>query len=307
MYGKRPTQLAMLAALAVLMAQSGRAADNSATPVSTQTLGATVNLPPLYEPTIQSIGALAASGATSLKTFRSEARTQSIRAALSKALLGSPPSTITLDKANTDQALGEVAILCTPRAAYAEKQLYQNYLNTLVQNIDAISSKTTQDSTILGALKLLFASSGYSITDAIGVDSKAVADAANKNKAACEADLKSYAPDYYGVDMPERAPTAALTAAAGGVVDLSFLGPVGTLITTFLEVIQPVLTQAASAVDQQRRDEAIQTALVDNEPKIAEAGEQLADQIDGYLGATRHRLAGAFVEQFVSSGACRST
>jgi len=169
-----------------------------------------------------------------------------------------------------------------------------------VQNIDAISSKISQDSTILDALKLLFASSSYNITDAIGVDAQAVADAATKNKAACEADLKSYALDYYGVDMPERAPTATSTAAAGGVVDLSFLGPIGTLITTFLGVIQPVLTQAASAVDQQRRDEAIQTALIDNEPKIAEAGEQLADAIDSYAAAARHRLAGMFVEQLVS-------
>jgi hypothetical protein len=300
MFGKRPIQLAMLATMVVVVAQSGRAADNSATAVATQTLGTTVNLPPLYEPTIQSIGALAASGATSLKTFRSDARTQSIRAALSKVLLGAPPSTITLDKANTDPVLGEVAILCAPRGSYAGKQLYQNYLNTLVQNIDAVSNKTTPDSTILDALKLLFASSGYNITDAIGVDPKAIADAATKNNAACEVDLKSYAPDYYGVDMPERAPTAALTAAAGGVVDLSIFGPVGTLITTFLGLIQPVLTQAASAVDQQRRDEAIQTALIDNEPKIAEAGEQLADAIDSYVGAARHRLAGAFVEQLVS-------
>jgi hypothetical protein len=299
MLRKRPTRLAM-AAMAVVVAQSGRAADNNATAIATQTLGTTVNLPPLYEPTIQSIGALAASGATSLKTFRSDARTQSIRAALSKVLLGAPPSTITLDKANTDPALGEVAILCAPRAAYAGKQLYQNYLSTLVQNIDAVSSKTTQDSTILDALKLLFASSSYNITDAIGVDPKAIVDAATKSKAACEADLESYAPDYYGVDMPERAPTAASTAAAGGVVDLSFLGPVGTLITTFLGVIQPVLTQAASAVDQHRRDKAIQTALVDNEPKIADAGEQLADAIDSYVAAARHRLAGAFVEQLVS-------
>jgi hypothetical protein len=299
MFEKRPTQLAIVAA-AVLMAQGGWAADNSATAVTTQTLGATVNLPPLYEPTIQSIGALTASGATSLKTFRSDARTQSIRAALSKVLLGAPPSTITLDKANTDQALGEVAVLCAPRAAYAGKQLYQSYLNTLVQNIDAVSSKTTQDSTILDALKLLFASSGYSITDAIGVDPKAVSDAATKNKAACEADLKSYALDYYGVEMPEHVPTAALAAAAGGIVDLSFFGPVGTLISTFLGLVQPVLTQAANAVDQQRRGEAIQTALIGNEPKIAEAGEQLADAIDAYVAATRHRLAGSFVEQLAS-------
>jgi len=60
MLRKRPTRLAILAAMVVVVAQSGRAADNSATAVATQTLGTTVNLPPLYEPTIQSIGALAA-------------------------------------------------------------------------------------------------------------------------------------------------------------------------------------------------------------------------------------------------------
>jgi hypothetical protein len=42
MLGKRPTQLAMLAAMVVAVSQSGRAADNSATAVATQTLGTTV-------------------------------------------------------------------------------------------------------------------------------------------------------------------------------------------------------------------------------------------------------------------------
>jgi hypothetical protein len=254
----------------------------------TQTLGTTVNLPPLYEPTIQSIGALAASGATSLKTFRSDARTQSIRAALSKVLLGAPPSTITLDKANTDPALGEVAILCTPRGAYAGKQLYQNYLDTLVKNIDAVSNKTTPDSTILDALKLLFASSGNNITDAIGVDPKAIADAATKNKAACEVDLKSYAPDYYGIDMPERAPTAALTAAAGGVVDLSIFGPVGTLVTTFLGLIQPVLTQAASAVLSGANSRPFWIAKARLRPRRAVCFGNIG--IGGYNGACNRQL-----------------
>lgn len=128
----------------------------------------------------------------------------------------------------------------------------------------------------MDALKLLFASSSYNITDTIGVDPKSISNAGTKDKAACEADLNSYATDYYGVDVPERTPTAALTAAARGVVDLSFLGPVETLITTFLGIIRPVLTEAASAVDQQRRDEAIQTALIGNESKIAEATDEAA-------------------------------
>jgi hypothetical protein len=298
----------MLAAMAIVLAHTnGRAAqaaapDNAAAATSTQTLGTTINLPPLYEPTIQSIGALAASGTTSLKTFRSDARTRPIRAALSKLLLDSVPTTITLEKANNlDQPLGEVALLCTPRAAYTVTQIYQNYLNTLVQNIDAVSNKTPADSTIIDALKLLLASSSYNITDNIVVDAKAVSDAAAKNKATCEADLKSYAQDYYGVGMPAAAPTAAAAAGgAGDVVDLSIFGPVGTLIGTFLGVIQPVLTEAASAVDEQRREDSIRTALNVNEAWISEAGGKLADAIDVYVASERHRLAGGFVEELVS-------
>ena len=193
-------------------------------------------------------------------------------------------------------------MLCSPRAAYASEQLYQSYLNTLVQNIDAVSNKVVADSTILDALKLLFATSSYTITDTVGVDQKTVADVGAKNKAACEADVKGYAKDYYGVDMAAGAHTeAAAPAAVGGAgIDLSFFGPFGTLLTTFIGAIQPVLIQAASAVDQQHREQAIQTALVDNEPRVAEAGEQLANAIDGYVAATRHRLAGGFVEQLVS-------
>jgi hypothetical protein len=67
-----------------------------------------------------------------------------------------------------------------PRLGYAQKQLYQNYLSTLIQNIDAVSNKSAPDGTILDALKLLLASSGYAVTDLIGVDPKTVADAATR-------------------------------------------------------------------------------------------------------------------------------
>jgi hypothetical protein len=299
---KRSIQLSALAVMIVISAKTGgRAADNSAAPISAPTLGVTVTLPPLYEPTIQSVGTLAASGATALKTYRSDARAQPIRAALSRALLAAAPVTITLDKTNADPTLGEIAILCAPRGGYASEELYQNYLNTLVQNIDAVSNKVVADSTILDALKLLLASSSYTITDTVGIDPKTVADVGAKNKAACEADLNSYAKDYYGVDMPVAGHIdAAASTAAGGGIDLSFFGPWGTLLGTFIGVIQPVLTQAAGAVDQQHREQAIRTALVDNESKVADAGEQLANAIDNYVVASRHRLAGAFVEQLVS-------
>jgi hypothetical protein len=296
-------RLSATAATIVLLAQtSGRAADNSTMPISAPTLGVTVTLPPLFEPTIQSVGALAAAGETALKTYRSDARVESIRAALARTLLASVPATIILDKASADPTLGENTILCGPREGYASEELYESYLSTLVQNIDAVSNKVIADSTILDALKLLFASSSYTITDMVGVDPQTVADVGTKSKVACEADLKSYAKDYYGVDMPvaARFDAAAPAAAGGGGADLSFFGPVGTLISTFIGVIQPILTQAASAVDQQHREQAIRTALVDNEPKVAAAGEQLANAIDNYLAATRHRLAGAFVEQLVS-------
>jgi hypothetical protein len=205
------------ALIATLSQASVRAADNAATtPTTSTTLGVQIKLPALYEPVVQSVGALAASGAAALKTSRSDVRTESIRAGLSRAMLAATGDTIVLDENNGDTALGEVTLLCAPREDYAKKAVYQSYLNTLVQNINAVSSKTVADSTIVDALKILFASSGYSIADNVVVDAKGLAELGAKNKGACEEDLKSYVKDYYGIEIPASHAAAAAAVVGGG-------------------------------------------------------------------------------------------
>ena len=53
---------------------NGQPADPTGKPSSTQTLGVQIILPPIYEATISSLGALATSGAAAIKTYRSDVR-----------------------------------------------------------------------------------------------------------------------------------------------------------------------------------------------------------------------------------------
>jgi hypothetical protein len=276
-------------------------ADAASAQNTTSTVGVQVNLPPLYEATIQGVAALATSGATALKTYRSDARSQAIRAALSKALLAVGGSTngIVLDSGSNNPALGEDEILCGPRQNYSSKIISENYLNALVQNIDAVSKKAVANSNLLDALKLLITTSNYTIVDTVKIDPAAIAAIAANVKQACEADIKNYAQDYYGTEMP-TAHAATAAAAAGVGIDFSFLGPIGTLINTFIAILQPVVIDAAGIVDEQRRELAIRTALVENQTKITETGKQLAAEVDNFSAASRHRLVGEFLEQLVS-------
>lgn len=77
------------------------------------------------------------------------------------------------------------------------------------------------------------------------------------------------------------------------------MGPIGVAIDTFLSILQPVLINAAEAVDETRRLNAIQSALndPDTESKIKTTGEALATAIDAYASATCLVAAGAFVDQ----------
>jgi hypothetical protein len=237
MHSFRTTTISLVATIVLSVHANGQTTTTTTTDPTSKTnpatsVGVSITLPPLYEATIQGVSALATSGAAALKTYRSDARAGAIRAALSKALFAASgaPTTITLDKANKDPALAEITILCGSREDYASEDVYRNYLNTLIQNIDAVSKKASADSTIIDALKLLLASSSYHITDGVKVDPQTVADIRAKATAACEADLKAYAKDYYGADMPvatQTASAASAAAPAGLGIDFSFLGPGG--------------------------------------------------------------------------------
>lgn len=263
----------------------------------------TVVLPPAYESIVASAGALATSGAAALKSYRADARTAAIRTALTKALLSlGAETTITLGKPDADALVGEKALLCAFRSSYTGSVADLNYLTSLVQKLNSVSKPSPAPTDIIGALKLLFATANYSISDDIQVKSPAPSQA--KAAAICEIDLKSYDIDYYGaaaggVSPPQ--PAAAPSAAAPGI-SFAFLGPIGSLIDTFVGILQPVLIDASTIVDQARRQAVVEQAL--NDPnihsKIVKSGKNLALAVDNFAVSSRRRLVGSFVEQLVA-------
>jgi hypothetical protein len=294
--------------VAGLLISSGQGFAQGTTPPGTaNSLGVPVTLPPAYESTISALSALATSGAAALKTNRANARALIIRTALTKTLLASAPSvtSIVLDKDNQDPALSEIALLCTPRQSYISNSVSLNYLNTLVQNLNAVSAKAAAPSDITGAIKLLLATSNYAIADKVKVDAQTIDSLAAATLASCKDDLISYDRDYYGTAIRAGAPIAnpaAAPAATGSIDTFAFLGPVGTLIDTFLSILQPVLIDASELVDETRRQTAIETALSDPEmeKKIATTGKQLAGALSAYAAASRYTQAALFVEQLTT-------
>jgi hypothetical protein len=272
-------------------------------PARADDLPATVVLPPAYESIVASAGALATSGAAALKSYRADARTAAIRTALTKALLGiGEETTITLGKPDSDVLIEETALLCTVRASFTGSVADLNYLTSLVQKLNAVSKPAPAPTDIIGALKLLFATANYSISDDVQVKSPATSQA--KAAKICETDLKSYDIDYYGALAGGLSPPqpAAAPPAAGAAISFAFLGPIGSLIDTFVGILQPVLIDASTIMDQARRQAVVEQAL--NDPKIhskiAQSGKQLALAVDGFAVSSRRRLTGLFVEELVA-------
>jgi hypothetical protein len=277
---------------------------------TSSSLSVTVALPPTYESTISALSALATSGPAALKTSRANARALAIRTALTKKMLaaGSSVTSIVLDKDNQDPTLGEIALLCTPRQDYIRSSVSLNYLNSFVQNVNAVSAKAAAPTDIAGAIKLLLATSNYSIADKIKVDDKTIDSLSTSTLANCKADLSSYDQDYYGAPIRSAPTLTSATGAASGsggissITTFAFLGPVGTLMDTFLSVLQPVLIDASVIVDEARRQAAITAALSDPaiEAKIAATGKQLAGALSAYAAASRHTETALFVEQLTA-------
>jgi hypothetical protein len=301
----RTSALPLLACAAFVLSTPAGAQTAAKSPVATTTtLGNPITVPGVYESTVSSIGALATSATAALKDNRSEQRTLAIRRALATALMnGGLNEPIDLGK---DSALGEAAILCAPRENYVTNSIYLNYLNTLAQNIDTVSAKPPAPTDIPSAIKLLFASSSYTITNKVAVDAAAIKKLSDKVSENCAADLSGYESAYYGRAITTAAAPEAVTDTGSGsgtsVSTFAFLGPIGGAIDTFLSILQPVLINASQAVDEARRLKAIQTALDDpqTQAKIRKAGGQLAAAVDAYSAMSRYGTVGAFVEQLVA-------
>lgn len=282
---------------ALLLCSSGEAQT-----ADTKSLSVPVALPPAYESTISSIGALATVGAVALESNRSNRRMMKVRAALTRKLLASPPpvASIALDKTGSDPSLEDIGMLCEPRKAYVADMVALNYLDTLVKNVDTLGAKTTPPSDILSALKLLIATGSYSVVDKVKVDSATVNELSAKAYSRCLADVQAYEKAYYGVAI--KPPAESTEAATPPSIDaFAFLGPIGSLIDTFLSILQPVLINASQIVDEERRRAAIEAALSDKDihQKISTTGKQLANAVQEFASASKYRLVGQFVEQLI--------
>jgi hypothetical protein len=265
----------------------------------------TIVLPQVYETIIASAGALATSGAAALKSARSDARNLAFRLALTKAILTLPAGTTTiqLDKADTNPELGETALLCDVRLDYIKNVAGLNYLNSLVQKLNAVSKPVAAPTDIVGALKLLLATSSYSISDGVQSKPANVSSLQAQTLTTCETDLKLYDKAYYGQAAGGTAlPTNEAAAAPALGISLAFLGPIGTLIDTFVSILQPIFIDTSTMVDEARRRGVIENALNDpaTRAKIETVGRDLATAVDNFATTSRRSAAGFFVEQLVT-------
>jgi len=206
----------LVLSVAGILVWSGQSYSQGTTPPgATTSLGVSVPLPQAYESTILALNALASTAATVLKANRANARALVIRTALAKKLLASAPSatSIVLDRDNQDPTLGEIALLCVPRQDYINNSVSLNYLNTLVQDINAVSATPPAPTDIAGALKLLLATSNYAVTDKVNVDAANITNLASATLASCKTDLSSYDQDYYGTAIRVSAPIVGHAAA----------------------------------------------------------------------------------------------
>lgn len=188
--------LSALTALVLCLPAAAQTANQSPA-AQTTSLGTNVLVPGVYESTVSAISALATSATSALKTARADARMNAIRTALSNALIHAQAPVKTISLAG-DSTLDETGLLCRARQSYMANSIYLNYLNTLVQALDTIAVKAAAPTDILSAIKLLVATSTYSITDKVSIKPADIQTQAGKVLSNCEADLKAYAVAYYG-------------------------------------------------------------------------------------------------------------
>jgi hypothetical protein len=199
-----------------------------------------------------------------------------------------------------NSALTPDAMLCGKRHDYVKDSVYLNYLNTLVQNINTISVRAAAPTDIPSALKLLLATTNYSVTDKVKTDADTLKNLEDATTATCRKDIGTYAADFYGsITLPGSPADLTPGSDSTGITTFAFLGPIGTLVDTFLSILQPILINWATLADEMRRQQAIMTALSDQtiQSKINTAGTELANAVDTFATQSRHGLTGAFIEQ----------
>ena len=141
----------------------------------------------------------------------------------------------------------------------------------------------------------MLSSSSLKIAEkAKGQSEKKVIDQMNSS---CAGDLKSFDTAYYGVPIKFGSEEAAAKESGEvSLVPLTFLGPIGTLVSAIASILEPIFIDAATILDEQKREAAVVTALNDNAEKIEGFSRQLAATLDTYSKSQRRNLAGQFNE-----------
>jgi hypothetical protein len=239
--------------------------------------------------------ALAASAGDYVQLERSTERLHAIRAELARRLLGANATS----KLALDDLVEERKLLCEPRVNHLVTVARASYLNGIVSQADEIGKKEKPDD-LFGAIKLLFAHYGID-GHTPALDPAVLKALGDKTRTRCETDIKGFDIAHYGVAVappPPAAPMAALAPAAVPAAAVALLGPFGTLIDTFLGIIQPVVIEAAAIEDAFARDAAIRAFLGDpeNQKNLKDIGEKLGKAASDFNFDKRRQLAGAFVE-----------
>ncbi len=189
------------AAFAATITPVGGASAPNAGASTSVTTPQSIALPKAYQSIIVSASALVATGTTASKTLRSEARTSSLRKALTERMLSSTQvSSIILDKDNSEESLSDTNLLCKCRQDYIKYSRSLNYLSSLNQKLSATSAPAVAPTDIVGALKLMFATASYSISLSAQTPTQISASLTADAKM-CESDLASYDRDYYGATV----------------------------------------------------------------------------------------------------------
>jgi hypothetical protein len=270
-----------------------------------------------YTSFVAMLSSLTTSANDLIQLERSAGRLDLIRQALTRKLIAAyaPSASKTI---SLDDVLDETTLLCkfrsqqisvvdrnqlSPRDSNASITIDHlatvarfNYLNSVANQIQSVS-KTNPPGDILSALQALFASYEIKVADAALAQAQ-LSNIRTVTENRCEYDLKDFDRAYYGDEIKEPG-LAATAAPASGLPSLSFLGPMGAAIDTVLGILSPIIIDAATIVDEGKRERAIIDFLSvpENQAAIRSAGNNLARAVSDYTFAKRLTLAGTFVEQ----------
>jgi hypothetical protein len=253
-----------------------------------------VPMPKAFNSLSTSLSALAASGSEMIQMGRTTQRLQIIRLAFTQRMLVADPSSkIVLE----ESTLEERALLCEVRSAHVITVSRFGYLNSVATQIQEIS-KPTNPTDLGSALKALFASYAVKASNA-SLSPDTIGKLQNDVRTRCNNDIAGFDKAYYGTEIKgPSAPTNAAPTPRDQELAFEFLGPIGALIDTVIGTITPIAIEAATLVDEVKREQAVQAFLSDpkNRSALKDAGGKLAATISQFAWEKRLRLAASVTE-----------